>query len=325
MGSTAAEMVTSVLNAMDEAADTGAEDALDKLRSKTNKDGKASPLDAASSSGSAKTEAITGTAKTYIRPNGDAYHVRKLAGHDDVLVMRNARDAGLPILTYGPPGTGKTALFEAAFADTGYYTVMGHGDVITDDFVGGYVPISATDYEWKDGPLLRAMEEGKPLYIDEMPLIDPKVLPIVYGVMDGRGEVVVTSNPTRGVVKPKEGFYVAASCNPNAPGARMSEALLSRFPLQFEVTTDYGLAKRLGVPAKVVTAAQNMATRLESGGLGWAPQLRELLDYARIEKQFGADLALRNMVSTAPEMDRKVVADLLTKGIGSPISELKLS
>lgn len=325
MAGTAAEMVESVLSAMDEAADSGAPDALERLRSKTNKDGKASPLDAASSSGKAGTATINGTAKTYKRPNGTDYHVRKLAGHDDVLVIRGAHEERMPALLYGPPGTGKTALLEAAFNDNGFYYLAGSGDTEVADFVGGYVPISASEFEWKDGPLLRAADEGKPFIVDEIALIDPKVMAVAYSLMDGRGELVVTANPARGTVKVKDGFAIYGACNPNAPGARMSEALLSRFPLQFEVLTDYGLAKKLGVPTKVVTAAQNMATRLETGTLGWAPQLRELLDYVRIEKKFGADMALRNLVSVAPEMDRAVVADLLTKAFGAPVTELKLT
>jgi hypothetical protein len=310
---------------MDEAADSGAPDALDRLRKKTNKDGVASPLDAAASSGKAATDKITGAKKIYLRPNGVGYYVRQLAGHDDVLVIRGAHDEHMPVLLYGPPGTGKTALFEAAFNDEGFYYVQGTGDTETSDFIGSYVPISATEFEWKDGPLLLAMEEGKPLIIDEIALVDPKVMAVNYSVMDGRGELVVTANPARGTVKAKDGFVIYGACNPNAPGARMSEALLSRFPLQFEVLSDYGLAKKLGVPSKVVTAAQNMATRLETGTLGWAPQLRELLDYVRIEKKFGADMALRNLVSVAPEMDRKVIADILTKAFGAEITELKLS
>lgn len=318
-------MVNSVLSAMDEAADTGSPDALDRLRKKTNKDGKSSPLDAASSGGKLSTSVLEAPDKKYSRPNGEDYYVRKIGGHDDVMVVRGAHGQDLSILMYGPPGTGKTALFEASFMPTGFYYVGGTGDTETADFLGSYVPISATEFEWKDGPLLLAMEEGKPLVIDEIALIDTKVMAVVYAAMDGRREVTVTVNPVRGVVKAKKGFVVYGACNPNAPGARMSEALLSRFPLQFEVTTDYALAKKLGVPAKVVTAAQNMATRVEKGELSWAPQLRELLDYVKVEKLLGADIALRNMVSIAPEMDRKVVADIITKTFGAPVTELQLT
>jgi nitric oxide reductase NorQ protein len=325
MAANAAEMVTSVLEAMDEASETGSPDALERLKGKTNKDGKASPLDAASSGGKASTTHLNGTIKSFKRPNGVDYFVRKISGHDDVLAVRAAHDDLLPILLYGPPGTGKTALLEAAFNDRGFYYVGGTGDTEVADFIGSYVPVSATEFVWEDGPMLKAAEEGKPFIVDEVALIDPKAMAVVYPVMDGRGEIVVTSNPARGTVKVKPGFVVYGACNPNAPGARMSEALLSRFPLQFEVQTDYALAKRMGVPAKVVTAAQNMATRVESGTLSWCPQLRELLDYVRIEKRFGADMALRNMVSTAPEMDRAQVADTLTKAFGSPITELKLN
>jgi nitric oxide reductase NorQ protein len=318
-------MVNSVLSAMDEAADTGSPDALERLRKKTNKDGKSSPLDAASSSGKLGTDVLTTADKTFKRPNGDDYYVRKIGGHDDVMAVRGAHGQDLSILMYGPPGTGKTALLEAAFMPTGFYYVGGTGDTETADFLGSYVPISATEFEWKDGPLLLAMEEGKPLIIDEIALIDTKVMAVVYAAMDGRREVTVTVNPVRGTVKAAKGFVVYGACNPNAPGARMSEALLSRFPLQFEVTTDYALAKKLGVPTKVVTAAQNMATRVEKGELSWAPQLRELLDYVKVEKLLGADIALRNMVSIAPEIDRKVVADIITKTFGAPVTELQLT
>lgn len=318
-------MVNSVLSAMDEAADTGSPDALERLRKRTNKDGKSSPLDAASSGGKLLTTTLAAGEKFFLRPNGEKYFVRKIGGHDDVAVVRQALEADLAILMYGRPGTGKTALYEAAFMPKGFYYVGGTGDTETADFIGSYVPISATEFAWEDGPLLKAMDEGLPLVIDEIALIDTKVMAVVYGAMDGRREVTVTVNPIRGTVEAKKGFVVYGACNPNAPGARMSEALLSRFPLQFEVTTDYALAQKLGVPKKVVTAAQNMATRVEKGELSWAPQLRELLDYVKVEKLLGADVALRNMISTAPEIDRHVVADVITKTFGAPVTELKLA
>lgn len=267
-----------------------------------------------------------------LRPNGQVYHTRKLIGELlDVQVLRTCREKGLLALLYGPPGTGKTALIEAAFSapdESGehapVYTVQGSGDTEFADFIGAYTQLPGGEFEWVDGPLLRAMEEGVPLYVDEIALIDPKALAGLYGVIDGRGEIRITANPERGVVRAKDGFYVVSACNPHAPGARMSEALVSRFVTQFEVTTDFALARKLGVSSKVVTAAQNLDKKMSSGEVSWAPQLRELLAFKENEATFGTSFALNNMVAVSPEMDRPVVADVLTRAFGEAVKALKL-
>jgi MoxR-like ATPases len=265
--------------------------------------------------------------KTVLRPNGTEYHIRKFGDHDDVAALRDAREHGLPIMAYGPPGTGKTALIEAAYAVDGkkVYTVQGTGDTETADFVGSFTQLPGGAFEWNDGPMLRAMEEGAVLYIDEIALIDPKVMAVAYSVMDGRGEYAVTQNPERGIVTAAEGFYIASACNPNAPGARLSEAIVSRFLLQFEVTTDYALAKKLGVPAKLVTAAQNLQRKYDSGEVGWAPQLRECIAFRDVAKVLGEEVALRNVIAGAPEIDRPVVQDVLQRTYGKPIEALAIT
>lgn len=281
---------------------------------------------AAAAAAAIAASALTLTDKFVLRPNGTEYWVRKIGEHSDVAALRHARDKGLPILAYGPPGTGKTALIEAAYAVDGktVYTVQGTGDTETADFIGSFVQLPGGEFTWVDGPLLKAMEEGSVLYIDEIALIDPKVMAVVYSVMDGRGEIAVTQNPERGIVRAAEGFYIASACNPNAPGARLSEAILSRFVLQFEVTTDYALCKRLGVNSKMVTAAQNLQRKFESGEVGWAPQTREMIAFREIESNFGEDFALRNMIAAAPEIDRPVVADVLGRTWGRAITALAI-
>jgi len=120
----------------------------------------------------------------YTRPNGEQYHARKWGEHDDVMVLRKARMDQQFILLYGAPGCGKTALVEAAYEEL--YTIMGTGDTELADFIGGYVQTPSGGFMWEDGPLVKAAENGVPLLIDEVGLIDPKVLSGVYGLMDGR-------------------------------------------------------------------------------------------------------------------------------------------
>lgn len=284
---------------------------------------KASKVRGRSAQGVDTTEAVetvgmTEGEKSYPRPNGDLYYTRKWGEHDDVLVLQKARERQHFAMLYGAPGCGKTALVEAAFGGD-LYTILGSGDTEVSDLVGGYVQTPAGGWTWNDGALIKAAEEGKPLLIDEVGLIDPKVMSIVYGLMDGRREYTVTSNPDRGTVKAKDGFYVIAATNPNAPGVRLSEALLSRFTLQVEMTTDWGLARKLGVSSAMVTASQNLAKKQSSNEVTWAPQFRELLAFRDLEKDFGQKFAIQNLLAGAPEIDRPIVADVFSRAFGEAV------
>lgn len=251
----------------------------------------------------------------YMRPNGQKYFHRPWGeSHTDVQVLQKARIANQFPLLYGPPGTGKTAMAEAAYGEE-LVTILGTGDTEVADLVGGYIQNIEGAYEWIDGPLLIAMEEGRPLLVDEIGIIDPKVLTVLYGAMDGRRELRVTADPSRGIVKAKDGFFVIGATNPNAPGVRLSEALLSRFTLHVEVLTDYALARKLRVNKDIVAMAQSLDHRVRNTGeLEWAPQFRELLAFRDVESQFGRRFAIENLIASAPESMRPEVVNTLAKG-----------
>lgn len=269
---------------------------------------------------------LSAAEKKIPRANGQEYHVRSWGDHDDVAVLRRAREQGLPALLYGEPGTGKTALVEAAF-DGSVHTVLGHGDIEVADFIGSYVQHPGGEFVWVDGPLPSAMEAGEPLLIDEIGLIDPKVLSIVYSVMDGRNELDIVQNPERGTVKAQPGFYVVAATNPNAPGVRLSEALLSRFSLQVEVTTDWRLATKLvgtTIPSTVLTAIQSLSKKRQENTISWTPQMREILALKDVTEQFGLEFALQNLLASAPEHDRPTIADVISRALGGEVKRAKI-
>jgi hypothetical protein len=142
--------------------------------------------------------------------------------------------------------------------------------------------------------------------------------------MDGRREYTVTANPERGTVKAEEGFYVVAATNPNAPGVRLSEALLYRFLVQVEITSDWALAKKMGVPMAAVTAAQNLAKKVQSQEISWSPQFRELLAFKKIAELYGTKWAISNLLAGAPELDRPTVADVFTRVFGEEARPAKI-
>jgi len=262
-------------------------------------------------------------AEIYPRPNGEDYYARSWGDHTDVEVLRRARKAGKYVMLYGVPGTGKTAMVEAAFPDE-LYTVLGSGDTEVSDLVGSYVQTPSGKFEWVDGALTKAADEGKVLLIDEIGLIDPKVLSVVYGLIDGRRELPVTANPERGTVKAKDGFWVVSATNPNVAGVRLSEALLSRFNIQAEMTTDWKLAEKLGVPQEAVIASQNLARKLEAGEVGWSPQMRELLAFRDIAKEFGTRWAIQNLLAGSPEMDRPIASNVFGQVFGEEVLPAKI-
>jgi nitric oxide reductase NorQ protein len=72
-------------------------------------------------------------------------------------------------------------------------------------------------------------------------------------------------------------------------GAILTEALASRFGVHIEVTTDWELARHLGVPAAAVNAAIALNADLAAGKLSWAPYadpwiMPRLVDRSLVER-----------------------------------------
>ena len=132
------------------------------------------PAPPAASPASPKAPAPKAAPGPVTRPGGQVYRPRVLAGMADVEALRTLRAEGVPSLLAGPPGTGKTSLVEAAFPDL--ITVAGDGDTTVGDFVGEYTQKPDGTYEFIYGPLVRAMEEGRVLFIDDATLISLPVL-----------------------------------------------------------------------------------------------------------------------------------------------------
>ena len=207
----------------------------------------------------------------------------------------------------------QTRIVETAFPDV--VTLLGSVETDLHDFIGSYVPTYTEDGQerivWQDGLLVQAMERGVPFLIDEIGTIAPNQLTALYSVMDGRDTLTITHNALRAPVKAAEGFFVIAATNPNAPGVRLSEALLSRFSVKVEVTTDFQAALHLNVPRKIISAAEHLAFLRETGQVTWAPEMRELLAFRDDYQHLGVLFALRNLINAAPEHERPSVTNFL--------------
>ena len=219
--------------------------------------------------------------------------------------------------------THNTQTVMAAFGEDNIITVLGHEEVEAASFEGRYVPAEGGGWKLVIGKLVRAMQEGKVLFIDEIGLISSLVLSILYSAMDGRRTLEPTMIPDIGLVKAEPGFYVVGATNPKATGARIADAMRSRFPYRPVVTTDYKMAvTHLGVPEAIASAGANLDERRIARELSWSPQTRDLVQFVQAVEDFNEDFALASLAGKAPESDQRTVCEVLSREVGRTVKPL---
>lgn len=140
---------------------------------------------------------------------------------------------GKNILLKGPTGAGKTKFAETLsfLFKRPIHMVNCSIDLDAESLVGGrYIAYQDNRQviEFSPGPVIKAMNHGHFLYIDEVNMAKPETLPLINGVLDYRRMI---TNPFTGeVVKAHQGFGVIAAINEGYIGTvPLNEALMNRF------------------------------------------------------------------------------------------------
>lgn len=236
-------------------------------------------------------------------PNGKVMYPRQVAGHTDVAMLRHLRSTDLYVRLHGPAGGGKSTVPYGAFGDE-LIVMHGHGDTTVAHFVGQHVPLPDGGFEFRDGPLTRAMKEGKPFFLDEASRVPSETISVLMSVADGRGTLNIDDLPGSAPIVAADGFWMIIGYNEFGQGVRpLDDAIKRRFPIAIEVTADFTAAESSGVDPRVIKVARNLHTQnaegQADGGLGtWVPQIADLLVAQRVlDAGLGVEVALATLVS----------------------------
>ncbi|MCF8786145.1 MULTISPECIES: ATP-binding protein [Rhodococcus] len=264
-------------------------------------------------------------------PDGRRYWPRSIAGMPDYLVLRKLRGV-MNIRLKGLPGAGKTTLPAAAFGSD-LITIQGHGDLTVSALAGHYQPHPDGSFIWCDGPLTRAMKEGKVLLFDEVNRAPSETIAALLSIADSRGQLVLDDRPDQPPVIASPGFGLIITYNEEGQGVRpLDDAIKRRFPFEITVETDYTIAEAAGIDGRLVKIGRNLLERhvnsMADGGFPvWRPQMADLLATQQIlDAGLGAEMAAATLTAACTNVDDfEVVTDVVARAFGlSGIRPLQL-
>ena len=185
-----------------------------------------------------------------------------------------------PVFVTGLSGNGKTFMIEQACAKAKkeFFRVNITVETDEDDLLGHYALIDGNTI-WQDGPVVRAMEQGATLLLDEIDLASSKIM-CLQPVLEGKGVFLKKVNR---FVRPAVGFNVLATANTKGKGSEdgrfigtniLNEAFLERFPITME--QEY---PSISVEKKIVTKLMTNLGCLDEEYAGklvdWADLIRK--------------------------------------------------
>jgi len=160
------------------------------------------------------------------------------AYHDIVKIVKS--DMFYPTYIAGLSGNGKTFMVEQACAKVGkeFIRVQINPETDEDDLLGGFRLING-ETVFSKGPVLKAMENGAVLLLDEIDRATNKIM-CLQGILEGKPVLV---KKTGDIVYPAEGFNVIATANTKGKGSDdgrftaasiIDDAFLERFTISVD-------------------------------------------------------------------------------------------
>lgn len=240
-----------------------------------------------------------------------------------------------PTFITGMSGNGKTLSVEQACAQLKREVIRINFTIETDedDLIGGFRLVEGETRFFK-GPVIKAMEMGAVLLLDEIDLGNPAKIMCLQSILEGKGYFI---KKTGEYIQPAAGFTVVATANTKGKGSDdgrfigtnvLNEAFLERFPVTCEqeyptvavekrilnaVFEDLGLSDP-DFAEKLVDWADIIRKTFYDGGIDEVISTRRLVHIAKAHKIFDDRMRAIDMCINRFDEDTKTsFRDLYTK------------
>jgi len=149
---------------------------------------------------------------------------------------------GRHLWLYGPGGVGKSTIAQAVLEGLGtrFYRFQGHAGIEAGDWYGAPELDSNGNIRVIYSEIVKAMEEGIPIIIEEFNMINPIHKGPLFSMLDATSSIDIQINGDVRRVKKHPGFQVIVTANDNGTGDKLhlygggeieNKALVSRFAM----------------------------------------------------------------------------------------------
>jgi hypothetical protein len=248
----------------------------------------------------------------------DSYVSRDIGGVKDLDIISTAREEMHNVLIMGPTGSAKTSLVYAAAAEANLpvVNVPCNGAADPRMLIGGWTPQPDGTYEFKVGDLVKAVQHGGIIYLDEINMMPQKIAVYLFGLMDRRRTLSLpdaagSSVPTEIVAH--EDCQIIGSMNPNYHGTRpLNQAFKNRFAIKLDFPYSEDVEDELIHSSALIAFAGNLRERQVVGDLATPISTNMLMEFEEFVGAYGFDFAITNFIAAFGEDEKQVVAEVLS-------------
>ena len=247
-------------------------------------------------------------------PKENGYVPRRIAkGYTDIKALEELYSKRMNTLIIGETGCGKThAVRNVAYKlKVPYKNVNLNGGTTPEDLIGQFVPDNGS-IRWQDGILTRFIRHGGIFVCDEINAAPASVLFILHSVLDDQRQIVLTQHEGE-TIKVHPDFWFVGTMNPDYEGTNpLNQALRDRFGMTLVFEYDRKVEEKLGISENLLNLAEKIRKMHKQGEIMTPVGTRVLLNFMEIEKNFGQDVAVMNLLNRFDQSEVAAISEVLT-------------